>query len=398
MRILFLLTQDLESPSGLGRYLPLAQELVRSGHQVKIAALHSNYRKLTSRRLNIKGVDVHYVAQMHVKKQGNIKTYFSPFQLAYIMLKATFMLTISALGNPADLIHIAKPHPMNGIAGIIAKWLQGKQLFLDCDDYEAASNRFGNRWQQSIIAFFEKRIPMHAKIITTNTHFMEQKLISWGIQKEKIVYLPNGIDPNRFPIPNKATLETLKNQINIQNRKVVAYIGTISLPSHPIDLLLRAFPDVLNKVPDSVLMIVGGGEDIPVLEQLAIELEIQDFVHFIGRVPPEDVYLYYGLSDVTVDPVHDDDTARSRSPLKLFESWICGVPFVSMAVGDRTQLLGFPPSGILIDTNNPSHLAQNLIKILETPLLAHELSERGLNKVQQYHWGLISQTLSEKYV
>ena len=78
MRILFLLTQDLESPSGLGRYLPLAQELVKSGHQVNIAALHSNYQKLAFRRKNIQGVELHYVAQMHVKKQGSTKTYFSP--------------------------------------------------------------------------------------------------------------------------------------------------------------------------------------------------------------------------------------------------------------------------------------------------------------------------------
>jgi len=34
MRILFLLTQDLESPSGLGRYLPLAKELGKLGNTV----------------------------------------------------------------------------------------------------------------------------------------------------------------------------------------------------------------------------------------------------------------------------------------------------------------------------------------------------------------------------
>ena len=46
MRIHFLLTQDLESPSGLGRYFPMARELVRLGHQVTISALHSDYANL----------------------------------------------------------------------------------------------------------------------------------------------------------------------------------------------------------------------------------------------------------------------------------------------------------------------------------------------------------------
>ncbi len=46
MRILFLLTQDLDSPSGAGRYQPMAKYLTKLGHQVTIAALHSNYFSL----------------------------------------------------------------------------------------------------------------------------------------------------------------------------------------------------------------------------------------------------------------------------------------------------------------------------------------------------------------
>ncbi len=46
MKIHFLLTQDLESPSGLGRYAPMARELVALGHQVRVSALHSAYDEL----------------------------------------------------------------------------------------------------------------------------------------------------------------------------------------------------------------------------------------------------------------------------------------------------------------------------------------------------------------
>ena len=100
-------------------------------------------------------------------------------------------------------------------------------------------------------------------MLTADLHFLL-------IPKEKIVYLPNGIDPERFPTANENTLKVLSNQLNIKTKKVITYIGTISLPSHPINLLVRAFPEVLEKVPNSVLMIVGGGEDLPALKQLAI--------------------------------------------------------------------------------------------------------------------------------
>ena len=77
MRILFLLTQDLESPSGLGRYAPLARELTVLGHQITIAALHSRYDTLDRRSFFKEGVDVRYLAPMHVKKRGNLKIYYN---------------------------------------------------------------------------------------------------------------------------------------------------------------------------------------------------------------------------------------------------------------------------------------------------------------------------------
>lgn len=68
-----------------------------------------------------------------------------------------------------------------------------------------------------------------------------------------------------------------------------------------------------------------------------------------------------------------------------------------MAVVDRTHQISFPPLGISSDTNDPSHVAQNLTDTLKIPLLAHELIERGFYQVQRYFWELLSKTVSEKY-
>jgi hypothetical protein len=67
--ITFLLTQDLESPSGLGRYLPLAKNLSKQGILVSILALHANFEDLKDQTLLIDNVKITYVAQMHVKKE-----------------------------------------------------------------------------------------------------------------------------------------------------------------------------------------------------------------------------------------------------------------------------------------------------------------------------------------
>jgi len=397
MRILFLLTQDLSSPSGLGRYYPLSKELVKKGHEVIIIGLHSNYRELVSRQLVCEGVKVHYVSQMHVLKEGNVKKYFSSPKLLLISLSATLKLILASIRLKPDIIHIAKPHPMNSIAGLILKVVTKAKLFLDMDDYESESGSFSRLWQKQIVRLFEDNIPKLADYITTNTYFNIQRLIEMGISPKKIYYLPNGVDKDRFSKPNFETIGKIRKKYNLDDKKVVLFVGSLSSPSHPVDLLIKAF-SILTKTDLKIhLMIVGGGENYEQLKNLVDKLQISDHVSFEGRVPPDEVVNYYYLSDVSVDPVFDNEAAKGRCPLKLFESWICGVPFLSINVGDRKRLIGEPPAGFLVDEPNPEALANALHNLLRDEKLSDVYRRRGLLRVSCYHWDKIADGLIKFY-
>jgi len=392
MRILFLLTQDLESPSGLGRYWPLARELSSLGHNVTIAALHPDLKSLSSKCFERQGVFIHYVAPMHVRKQGDKKSYYNSYQLLSIAIRSTVALTKAALLTPADIVYVCKPHPMNGIAGLAFKYLRRRPLIVDCDDYETASGRFANQWQKRVVSWFEKHIPKLANKVTTNTFFMKDKLISWGVSPDKIVYLPNGVDVTRFTRPSQDQIEILKDKLGLRDKKVVAYIGSLSLASHAVDLLLYAFSLVHSEIPNSVLLLVGGGEDIDRLKSIAEELNINDAVIFYGKVSPEQVAKYYYIADVTVDPVRDDDAARGRAPLKIFESWACGVPVVTADVGDRRRLAGEETCIYLTASTSAEELAKVLIEIINNKDLAEQLRLQGSLRVKNFYWSALAKT------
>ena len=202
MRLLYLLTQDLDSPSGLGRYLPLARELAALGHQVSIAALHPSFHTLSAKRLDLDGVRVSYVAPMHVIKEGSHKRYYSTPTLLRLALLAALRLGQAANAAGAEIIHIGKPHPMNSLAALIARRMSQRQtkprLFLDCDDDEAASNRVSGAWQRRILDWFETRMPQQVERVTTNTLATRARLLQRGLPAERIFYLPNGVDRKRF--------------------------------------------------------------------------------------------------------------------------------------------------------------------------------------------------------
>ena len=397
MKILFLLTQDLKSPSGLGRYYPLGRELANLGHEVTIVALHPDYRHLENRQFDNGKLHVRYVSQMHVRKSGNAKSYFPAWQLLLLSARATVRLSSAALTTTADIVHVGKPHPMNSLAGLLAKRLRGRQLYLDCDDAETAGGHFTSGWQKRGVHFFESRMPLWADFVTTHTCFNRDRMLSGGVPPEKVFYLSNGVDVNRFLPPAPQAVLELKDRLGFAGKKIVLFMGSLSRPSHPVDLLLEAFRQVRQAEPLARLLVVGGGDDYDRLLARVQEMGLGQGVRFVGFVPPEQTVLYYSLADVSVDPVNDDDIARGRSPLKLFESWACGVPFVTADVGDRKILLREPAAGILARPGDSVSLGRGILDVLEHPELAGRFRELGRQYVQDYFWTNLARKMESIY-
>lgn len=391
MRILFLLTQDLESPSGLGRYWPLACGLAKLGHEVTLAALHANFQSLTQTQFTQNGVHVQYVAPMHVLKTGNEKRYYPPTKLAQIVTQATLALTRAAWNTPADLIHLAKPHPMNSVAGLLA--MRGRRVLLDCDDYEAGSGHFKGAWQRRGVAWFERNVPRWVRGVTTNTHFMQEKLQAWGVPPSHIYHLPNGVDSARFK-PDPARVAALRAQWDVRGEPVIAFIGTMSLVSHPVNLLVDAFADLVRTHPAALLLLVGGGEDLAMIREQAAQVGVAARLRCVGRVPPSDVVNYYALADVSVDPVYDDEAARGRSPLKMFESWACGIPFVTADVGERRRSMGDPPAGGLVRAGDVPALADAIRQGVADGARWRAL---GHARVQAFEWDQLARGVAGFY-
>ncbi len=397
MKTTFLLTNSLEDPAGLGRYFPLAKELARLGHEVSILALHPDLSSVSQRRLQVSGVKVHYVGQMHVRKVGSQKTYFSPTGLARVALASSLRMGFRTLLTEADVIHLGKPQPINGVAALGTKFLRGKRLYLDCDDYEAESNRFSGRWQKAMVALFEDNLPRFASGMTVNTRFTQERNIALGFSAERIVYVPNGVDRDRFANVDPQKVQHLRRELGLDSKKVVAYVGSMSLVNHPVDLLLEAFAIVRRRYDDAVLVLAGGGQDYDFLRRHAEELGLEETAIFVGRVKPEAVPYYLAMADVSADPVYDNVVARARCPLKLFESMAVGTPVVTGNVGDRRNILGDGQAGMLVKAGDAQALAEGVLAVLEDSNLAHAMEEAALRLREKYYWDVLVQEFVKVY-
>jgi glycosyltransferase involved in cell wall biosynthesis len=382
MRITLLLTAGIDRPVG-ARYLPICAELARRGHWVRILALHPDFAACRERRFMRDGVEVWYVGQMHARKSDSVPERFAPLQLLRVLVAATLGMVWGVVCSPADVYHLGKPQPINGMAALLGVLLLRRHRFyVDCDDDEVASNRLTAGWQRAVFGFWQWLLPRLAAGVTVNTHFLADRMRRAGIAR--VAYVPNGADPHCAPPP--ATTTVLRAALGLAGRRVVAYAGTLALQNHPVDLLIDAFAQVAARVPDAALLLIGGGEDLPRLRRQAEQLGLRDRVRFTGQAPRRGVPAYLALADVSVDPVRDNDVARARSPLKIFESMALGVPVVTGDVGDRAALLDGGRAGVLVRPGDATALAEALAALLTDEPRRQALADASRRHTLRYTW------------
>lgn len=399
MRIVLLLTVGLERPSGR-RYRQVARHLVQAGQQVRILALHPDYAACRQRRFVEDGVEVWYVGQMHARKQGSRPQRFSRTGLLRVLVTATLGMVWGVLCSPADVYHLGKPQPINGLATLMGVCLlRGQRFYVDCDDDETASNRFSAGWQRAVFAGWQWLLPRLAAGATVNTRFLQARLqgACWRWGRGPVVYVPNGVAPDGFRPPAPGVLRALRQALGLEGRRVIAYVGTLACHNHPVDLLLVAFARLAADVPDSVLLLVGGGEDLVPLRAQAAAAGLQQRVRFTGHVPHRATRAYLALADLSVDPVCDNAVARARSPLKIFESLALGVPVVTGDVGDRAALLAYGQAGVLVRPGDAASLAAGITALLTDAPRRARLAAVGRLYARQFAWARLAAAWQRVY-
>lgn len=395
MHITFLLNQELEAASSLGRHFPLAKELVKLGYQVRILAPHPTFKMLTTRHFWRDGVEIFYVGQMHIHRVGNHKTYMKQSELLRAAIATMWQMLRLSVSLPTDAYQICKAQPINGLVGLIASFLRRKPVFLDSDDYEVAFNRFSARWQKLIVSGFERILPRLAQGVSTHTRFNVERNISYGVPAERVLYVPNGVDRKRFAGITEQSALALRKTLSLEGRKVILYVGNLSLTNHPVDLLLEAFRQIRQYEKSAQLLIVGGGEDYNTLRSQVVAMDIADQTLFVGRISPEEVPLYFKLADVSVEPVYDDLPARSRSPLKVFESMAVGTPVVAGDVGIRREILG--EAGILVPPGDVDALSEALLTVLQDESAKQDMIKVALERRELFYWDVLVSDFEQVY-
>jgi phosphatidylinositol alpha-1,6-mannosyltransferase len=169
------------------------------------------------------------------------------------------------------------------------------------------------------------------------------------------------------------------------------------------DVVLRALPSVVAKIPNLTYVIVGGGDDRLRLERLAQELGLNEHVIFTGEVTESELAALYHRSEVFLLPartVIDEYNPKGEGfGIVFLEAMAFGKPVIGPNYGAPAELIRHGECGLLVDPEDPAAVADALIHLLNAPKEAKSMGESASRWVRQaYSFNSLCRRLGELLV
>lgn len=242
----------------------------------------------------------------------------------------------------------------------------------------------------------ETFVAKKADAVTTICQGLKRDLIGRGIDSTKITVIGNAVDPDQFCRITEKN-QQLEQELNLKNCKVVGFIGSF-YAYEGLDLLVRAMLKIRHTLPDTRLLLVGGGPQQQALTQLISTLQLEDVVIMPGRVPHQDVMKYYSLIDLLVYPRKAMRLTELVTPLKPLEAMAQGMSLLASDVGGHRELIAHAKTGWLFQHDNIDDLAKQAIHILQNPAAQQLIIENGLDFVRnERNWAATTRPYQQLY-
>lgn len=191
---------------------------------------------------------------------------------------------------------------------------------------------------------------------------LRRDLVSRGIDAAKILVSPNGVDMGMFgrPLPYD---RDFAEALGLDGADVIGFIGSF-YDYEGLDDLIAAMPLLLATRPDAHLLLVGGGPMEAALKAQAAASPAAARIHFVGRVPHEEVERYYGLIDILAYPRKAMRLTELVTPLKPLEAMAQRKLVAASDVGGHRELIEDGVTGTLFPPDDPVALAAVLDGLL----------------------------------
>ena len=211
----------------------------------------------------------------------------------------------------------------------------------------------------------------------------------------KMVRIAPGISINHFTPGTKS--EELAKELDVFGKKVIVCVGRL-VHRKGQDRLIEAMPDVLKKIPDAVLLIVGEGPRREALKKLVAEKELENSVKIAGRLSYEQLPMVIRLGDIFAMPSRSRFFGLEVEGLGIvyLEASACGVPVIAGASGGAPDAVLPGETGLVVDGTDVEAISASIVYLLNDDELRSRMGKRGREwAVNEWSWEMWGKRFSK---
>jgi glycosyltransferase involved in cell wall biosynthesis len=212
---------------------------------------------------------------------------------------------------------------------------------------------------------WENKVKRYATQLFCVTNNYRQALISEGISENRLKYVPNYVDEEKFKF-NSTDRSEVRKQLNIESNKIVGiYVGKfggIYLDIEAFEIFSKAFEVFENNF---YLILLSPDNSLEINEKLKLKgIDTQKVL--VKSVEHNEVPKYLSASDFAFSLQQPKNSNKYLSPLKNGEYWMNGLQVLMIeGVGDENNFIINEKGGAVINIHL-SDINEALQKIKST--------------------------------
>jgi len=380
--------------------------LTDAGYQVAVIALR---RQGQAGRETLNSVEVYRLPTLEVFKKTpsvnvnrmnlllvKLKSFLGyVVEYCYFTIACLIVSTYIFVRRGFDVMHAHNPPDTLFLVALPFKLL-GKKFVFDQHDLcpELYRSRYGaaEGFYTRILRMFEWCSLKLADItIATNESYKQIQISRANKNPRDVFVVRNG--PNQM----RMTPVAPNTRLQRMNKFILCYIGSLN-PQDGVDYLLRSLRHLLYdlKRSDFHCVIMGTGDSLQDLRDLAGNLQLNGCVELLGFVSDEDLQANLAAADICVDPDPSSPLNDVSTWIKVMEYMAYAKPIVAFDLKETRFSAG--DAGVYVRPNNEAEFAEAITQLMAQPELRKKMGTFGRRRVEhELQWNTVGKNLLAAY-
>ena len=360
----------------------LTHHLAERGHGVRVVAGEMGYMKRGAaapkpwyRRLYHEACDAR-VSILRTYTYPELHRSYLKRMLSFVSFSISCAVGLLCIER-ADVLLASSPpiFPMLS-AGLVCK-LRRIPLVLEVRDlWPASAVQMGilkSRWQIRIMAWIEKWLYNHSYRIVTLTQGIQDDICRRGWQRDKIAYIPCGIDSASM-FPDRQEGERERKRYGWEGKKILLYFGALG-EANNLSVILAA-ANRLQDRSDILFVLIGDGMKRQALEEQRRALGLEN-VLILPPVPKHEARGHINAADLCLVTLQDLPLFAGAIPTKLLEYLACGKPVICGIRGEAERIVHSAQAGVVFEPNDDARLAELIRELIADEARTAEMAAKG---------------------